>query len=190
MKIKNLVLTAVLGLTAITQTNAQILSELGSSASNLFTIDSDVTIGWTPAQTSSGIGINGTDSDGNQFGGSWANPFTLASNNGVSINITGTTPIPGSLFTVELYNSDFTQTKSFNGSFAQVGVTNNNYTLSFLSETSSFTSIGGFVFTSGGTGSNMNISVNNLSAVPEPSTYALLGIGAVGLFLSFRRRKA
>jgi len=27
------------------------------------------------------------------------------------------------------------------------------------------------------------------SAVPEPSTYALLAVGAVGLFLSFRRRK-
>ena len=29
----------------------------------------------------------------------------------------------------------------------------------------------------------------SLAAVPEPSTYALLAIGAVGLFLSFRRRK-
>ena len=32
-------------------------------------------------------------------------------------------------------------------------------------------------------------SVALASAVPEPSTYALLAVGAVGLFLSFRRRK-
>jgi hypothetical protein len=30
---------------------------------------------------------------------------------------------------------------------------------------------------------------NTITMVPEPSTYALLAIGAVGLFLSFRRRK-
>ncbi len=46
---------------------------------------------------------------------------------------------------------------------------------------------------SGFTGGSYNyggatISVS-LSAVPEPSTYALLAIGALGLLLSFRRRK-
>jgi hypothetical protein len=32
-------------------------------------------------------------------------------------------------------------------------------------------------------------SLRFASAVPEPSTYALMAVGAVGLFLSFRRRK-
>ena len=44
---------------------------------------------------------------------------------------------------------------------------------------------------SGGNGNNMNVTLTQLrvTAVPEPSTYALLAIGALGLFLSFRRRK-
>ena len=47
---------------------------------------------------------------------------------------------------------------------------------------------------SGFTGGSYSYNAGNpsisLSAVPEPSTYALLAIGAVGLFFSFRRRKA
>ena len=48
---------------------------------------------------------------------------------------------------------------------------------------------------SGFTGGSYSYNAGNpslalASAVPEPSTYALLAVGAVGLFLSFRRRKA
>lgn len=47
---------------------------------------------------------------------------------------------------------------------------------------------------SGFTGGSYSYNAGNpsisLSAVPEPSSYALLAIGAVGLFFSFRRRKA
>jgi hypothetical protein len=37
----------------------------------------------------------------------------------------------------------------------------------------------------------MNVALTQLrvTAVPEPSTYALLAIAAVGFFLSIRRRK-
>ena len=44
----------------------------------------------------------------------------------------------------------------------------------------------GFPFTQLGSGSSATSSFN---VVPEPSTYALLAVGAVGLLLSFRRRK-
>ena len=45
-------------------------------------------------------------------------------------------------------------------------------------------------FTGGSYSYNAGNPLISLSAVPEPSTYALLAIGAVGLFFSFRRRKA
>ena len=44
---------------------------------------------------------------------------------------------------------------------------------------------------SGGNANTMNVALTQLrvTAVPEPSTYALLAIAAVGFFLSIRRRK-
>ena len=173
----------------VISSKAQTLADFGSSAANLFTIDPDSSITWSPAQTPSGISISGNDNNGNQFGGSWATPWTLSSNSGLQLNITGSIPSPGSLFTVTLFSPDFQDNKSFEGNFAQSGVVSNNYSLAFSSATSSFTSVGGFVFTAGGSGSSLNVSVNNLSVVPEPSTYALLAIAGLGLFFAVRRRK-
>lgn len=191
MKITKL-LAAVLSLIAMgLASQAQNLAEFGSSASNLFTIDPNSTVGWSPSQTSTGIslGVGSTDSNGNQFGGAWGSTWSLASNTGLQINITGTIPSPGSLFTVTLFNASFDQTKEFQGNFADTAVAN-NYLLSFQTETSSFTSIGGMTLTAGGTGNSMNVSVNNLSVVPEPSTYALMALGGLALFFIARRRKA
>jgi hypothetical protein len=179
-----------LGLTSLMTVNAQSLAEFGSSASNLFTLAGDATVSWTPVQNSTGISISGTDQNGNQFGGSWASSWNLASNSGLQINITGMTPTPGSLFTVTLFDAGLSQNKAFEGSFAEAGVVGNNYSLSFKTETAPFTSIGGLTFTADGVGNALNVSVNNLSVVPEPSTYALMALGGLVLFCIARRRKA
>jgi hypothetical protein len=190
MKTSIKIIALAAGLLPIFNVSAQTtLADFGSLASNPFTLDGDASVTWIPSQTTTGISISGTDTNGNQFGGSWATPWTLASNSNLQLNISGSIPSPGSLFTVTLFNASFAETKIFQGSFAESGVVGNNYALSFQNQSNSFSSIGGFTLSSGGVGNNLNISVNNLSVVPEPSTYALLAIGAVGLFLSFRRRK-
>jgi len=47
----------------------------------------------------------------------------------------------------------------------------------------------GTLFTQITTANQASNLIGTYQVVPEPSTYALLAIGAVGLFLSFRRRK-
>jgi hypothetical protein len=48
----------------------------------------------------------------------------------------------------------------------------------------------GFVMEGAGSGVTGNVSAFQLTAVPEPSTYALLVAGGVGSLLMFRRRRA
>jgi hypothetical protein len=48
----------------------------------------------------------------------------------------------------------------------------------------------GFVMEGAGSGVTGNVSTFQLTAVPEPSTYALLVAGGVGSLLMFRRRRA
>jgi len=60
-----------------------------------------------------------------------------------------------------------------------------NYTAS-----SGISNLTGFRFYSSAQGGGENVGFNNISVVPEPSTFALLGIGALGTGLLARRRKA
>lgn len=189
MKTSLKIIALAVSLFPVFNVSAQTLADFGSTATNLFTLDGNATLTWTPSQTATGISITGNDNNGNQFGGFWATPWTLASNSNLQLNISGSIPSPGSLFTVTLFTADFLEIKAFEGSFAESGVVGNNYALSFQTETSSFTSIGGFTFTAGGSGNALNISVNNLSVVPEPSTYALMALGGLVLFFIVRRRK-
>jgi hypothetical protein len=184
MNIKPLLASVGILISASVSSYAQSLAEFGSSASNLFTIDSDATLGLTLNQTSSGITVTGSDVTGNTFAGTWANSWTLSSTDGLAINITGASPASGG-FTVTFYSSDLQSTMDFGGNFADP-VSNNNYP---LVGSLSFTQIGGMGFITGAPlpGNVINWSVNTV--VPEPSTYALLVLGGLALFFVARRRK-
>lgn len=182
-------------LTIVPLMQAQTLAEFGNPSSNLFTIDENFFFGWDAtnvSQTTSGVTVNGLDDAGNSWSGGWASEWNLASNDNLQINITGTT-FPTSQFSVILFSADQGEgnflSKTFAGDFSQSGVVANNYSLTFNSG-DSFTAVAGFTFTSEGAGENMNISVNNLSVIPEPSTYALMALGGLVLFFIARRRKA
>jgi hypothetical protein len=182
-------------LTTVPFTQAQTLAQFGSPSSNLFTIDENSFNGWTASdvsQTASGVNVIGLDDSGYSWSGGWASTWNLASNDNLQINITGPT-FPTSTFSVTLYSADQGDgnylSKAFDGDFSQAGVVGNNYSLTFNSG-DSFTAVAGFTFTSGGTGEAMNISFNNLNAIPEPSTYALMALGGLVLFFIARRRKA
>lgn len=182
-------------LTTAPFTQAQTLAQFGSLSSNVFTIDETSLNGWTSSnvsQTTTGVNVNGADDIGNSWSGGWASTWNLSSNDNLQINITGPT-FPTSTFSVTLFSADQGGgdflSKTFDGDFSQAGVVGNNYSLTFNSG-DSFTAVSGFTFTSAGSGENMNISFNNLSVIPEPSTYALMALGGLVLFYIARRRKA
>jgi len=123
-------------------------------------------------------------------------PFTLADidsqNLYLNFSLSGTNP--HSSFHLDLYNADYGKTYTFTGTTAVATSSTSDIALTYVSNTedafSSFAAAALFFDGSGSEISSMTIYNLNYSAVPEPSNYTLLALGAAGLFLSFSRRKS
>jgi hypothetical protein len=113
----------------------------------------------------------------------------------LSQNNNNTIAVGASLF-LSIYNSP--EGSAYSATVNQIVLSDPTW----IAPTFSISSVGSPVFTantvvnnlSGFTGGSYSYNAGTpslalASAVPEPSTYALLAVGAVGLFLSFRRRK-
>jgi hypothetical protein len=87
-------------------------------------------------------------------------------------------------------NTPLTLTFTYNGgssySYTFGTGSGNNYTA-----TADISNLDGVQFFSTNQGNDQNMGINNLSVVPEPSTYALLALSAVafGVYLARRRRR-
>lgn len=181
-----LALSALVSLTA----SAQILVDFGSTD---FTPDSELSDFATIAQSSSNLSVAGFD-HGQTLAGYFASPvdFSAVTTLYLTASLEGTAP--ASTFTVLLFNSDFSQTRTYESAFNVYGVTGASYALTFVAEDSGFADIAGFQLIANGIGAPVAFTLENLaaspSAVPEPSTYAaLVGLAALGLVL-WRRRNA
>lgn len=180
-----LAFSALVSLTA----HAQVLVNFGSAS---FTPDADLSDFDTIAQSAASISLTGFD-DGHTLAGTFAT--TLDFSAVTTLYLTGSVQgtAPDSTFTVLLFNSDFSQTRTYESAFNIYGTTSASYALSFVSEDSSFTDIGGFQLITNGAGAPLAFTLENLaaslSAVPEPSTYAAL-LGACALALVALRRRA
>jgi len=120
--------------------------------------------------------------------------LTVGSNSTLRLELTATvTTSPTGGFTISL--EDFSGKQiSTNFSWAAFGTgVSTPVTVALGSDPGGFNyaRVSNWNLNSGGNGNTMNVALTQLrvTAVPEPSTYALLAVGAVGLFLSFRRRK-
>ena len=149
------------------------------------------------AQTSNATAFNATAVLGdtfynvNSFG-----PVVWTSANGLYIRSSITTN-PNLPFTFKLFDTSFNEVAEYSGttnSFTTGTSQSDSAAYSYLNLTPvgspNLSNVGYLQFTfDGGAVTNMSFQAVSTTAVPEPSTYALLAIGAVGLFFSFRRRK-
>lgn len=166
-----------------------------SLGSGTFTLDGGSTIG-TGTQDTSGLIWSSSVALGDQLGGTFATSnWTLYTNPpytgfGVVMSVNG--PNPNLAFSLLLYDDAFNLVDTYNGS--TLGVSGTPTTVSLLLSTpgtQDYSSITGAVFTWGGAGT-INTKVTDIVAVPEPSTYALLALSALGFggYVVRRRRRA
>lgn len=195
MKNKTILLTAVLtALIFIQHASAQ-------SSINLSTFGSSVSAdGWTwTAGTST---ISGTDASGaaiapNEF--SPVNLTTLSNYGGnpanLRLEITGfVTTSPGGAFTITL-EDNLARTSVTPFTWSSFGLTSSTV-VNPVTVVSPFNwnNVVGWTLDAGGTGNSVNATFTsmNVTAIPEPSTYAMLALGglALGGYAIRRRRRA
>lgn len=167
--------------------NAQIITDFGSADTTIDPSTNFTTV--TPSLNS----INVIGNDGGQIFALTFAPVIIAPLTTINLQGTLTGANPNSLFTAELYNTDFSQERIYNGFLSSFpSGTETTVGLSLISQTASFNDIGAFVFTGGGTGSPLNFTFDTLTAspvaVPEPATYTLFSLGLIVVMLTYRFR--
>ena len=148
-------------------------------------------------QTSNATAFNATAGLGDTFyNASLFGPVDWTSANGLYIRSSITTN-PNLPFTFSLFDSSLNPVATYNGatnSFTTGTNQSDSAAYSYLNLTPggpvNLSNVGYVQFTfDGAAAANISFHAVSTAAIPEPSTYALLAIGALGLILSFRRRK-
>jgi hypothetical protein len=184
------IIVTLLAILSATQANI-LLTDLGSSTTSVYEPGTNILYTLNTSSTQ----FSGISDSGSQITWLFNTSLPLADINSqnlfLNFSLSGTNPNSG--FHIDLYNSDGTRYYTFTGTTNSASSVTTDISLTYASNTggafSSIFAAGLFFDGLGSTISSMTVSNLNYAAVPEPSTYALLGIGAVGLFLSFRRRK-
>jgi hypothetical protein len=137
---------------------------------------------------------------GDTLGGTWNSaPFNWSSYadlaNTIYLKVVFTGANPLSPMVLDIYNSDFSASTQYQGTSIPIGeVMGANY-LPFALTPGTFSAavlanVGGAQITWGGAG-NAGVRVEGVATVPEPSTYALLGLAGLALAgYAVRRRRA
>jgi len=148
---------------------------------------------WTSATpASNSLTLVGTE--GQQYFGDLTTPVSITSISPVlQIQVTGVfTGVTTGGFSIELFDADG-DSRQYNGFFTEFTPSvSSTVTANFAVETGVFNpTVTGVSFVASGAGTaSANIQLTNLTAVPEPSTYALMALGCLVLFFIARRRKA
>lgn len=167
--------------------------DLVSLGSPTFTVDPGATTA-AYSQTSSGLVFNGAYALGDTVGGSftsqnWSLYAGPTFQFGIVMSLTGTNPdLP---FSVQLYDGSFNVINTYSGFTTGAGTSTFQPLTLAIAGTGVLSSVAGVQFTWDG-GGTVNATAEKVSVIPEPSTYALLALGAsaLGGYAIRRRRRA
>lgn len=177
---------------------AQAYIDLADFGSASYTVVADATTA-TYTQDALGLTFSPAVSLGDTLGGTWNSaPFNWSSYadlaSGIFLKVVFTGANPASPMVLNIYNSDFSQNIQYEGTSVPIGVViGANYlpfTLSGAFSSAVLADVGGAQITWGGSGS-AGVRVEGVATIPEPSTYALLGLAGLALAgYAVRRRRA
>ena len=178
---------------------AQGYIDLADFGSGSFTVVPDATTA-TYTQGALGLTFSPSVSLGDTLGGTWNSaPLDWSSYadlaNTIYLKVVFTGANPASPMVLNIYNTDFSLNIQYEGTSVPIGtVIGANY-LPFALTPGTFSpavlaNVGGAQITWGGSGS-AGVRVEGVATVPEPSTYALLGLAGLALAgYAVRRRRA
>jgi hypothetical protein len=177
---------------------AQSYIDLADFGSASYTVDPGSTTA-TYTQDALGLTFSPAVSLGDTLGGTWNSaPLNWSSYadlaNTIYLKVVFTGANPASPMVLNIYNSDFSLNNQYEGTSVPIGVVvGANYlpfTLSGTFTSAVLSDVGGAQITWGGSGS-AGVRVEGVATVPEPSTYALLGLAGLALAgYAVRRRRA
>jgi len=180
MKKRLLVAMFALSVTAL-PINAQFV-DLLSFGSSTFSVDP----GSTAVYTQSASGITMITNPG--LGDTWYNDSMTkfvsdwSSFPEFGLRMSSPGPNPGFPFTIFLYDTAFSLVNEYQATTFDLGATPTVVPLSLsLPGSGNLADVQYVQFSWGGGGSNINVTTTEIVGVPEPSTYALLSLGALAL---------
>ena len=179
---------------------AQGYIDLADFGSGSYTVDAGSTTPGIYTQSSLGLTFSPSVALGDTLGGTrnsapfdWSSYADLANTIYLKVVFTGANPL--SPMVLNIFNSDFSLNIQYEGTSIPIGeVIGANY-LPFALTPGTFSAavlanVGGAQITWGGSGS-AGVRVEGVATVPEPSTYALLGLAGLALAgYAVRRRRA
>ena len=179
---------------------AQGYIDLADFGSGSYTVDTTATTPGIYTQSSLGITFGPTVALGDTLGGTWNSAplnwssysANLANTIYLKVVFTGANPL--SPMALNIFNGDFSQSLLYEGTSIPIGMVEGaNYlpfTLSGAFTSAILGDVGGAQITWGGSGT-AGVRVEAGATVPEPSTYALLGLAGLALAgYTVRRRRA
>jgi hypothetical protein len=159
--------------------------------SGQFTYDSNFSNTQSISQTASNFTVRMLDQGGSLFG---SVPTVSIIGSTALLSLTAiVTENPGTSFTLELY--DNSQLATYTGNWANFTTgASSTATLQFASAPAGFNYAnitGVFLNTGGASGPSVTATLDQLTAIPEPSTYAaILGLVCIGAAIVKRRQRA
>lgn len=184
---KILALSALLLMPLASGSYAQYIN-LGSLGSSDFTIDPGSTGSFS--QSSTAVTFTSAGLGDQVFGSYTPSNWSAFTDFGIRMTVTGTNPdLP---FSIYFFDSGFQQSQYQGTTSGLLDGVSGVAPLTLITSEADMSNIVGFQIGLDGAVSSMNVSMTDVAAVPEPSTYALLALGglALGAYVLRRRQRA